>query len=111
VQTVYLFRCSSSAPDSNLELVREIVDSLRHDDENIGGYSGLLYAEGEGWSNEDGHHLTWEFSDRVTGVWWMALRREEGWETFQMDLGNRAHRTAFKTGKVPAGCESRISRD
>jgi hypothetical protein len=110
VRTVYMFRCSNSAPDSNLELVREIVDSLRHDDEN-GGESGLLYAELEGWSNENGHHLTWEFSDRVSGPWWMALRRDEGWETFQMELGNRAHRQAFKSGQVPAGVESQLWRD
>lgn len=111
VQTVYMFRCASSAPDSTLDLVNEIVDSLRHDDENIGGHSGLLYAEREGWSNEDGHHLTWEFSDRVSGMWWMALRREEGWDTFEMDLGDIKHREAFKAGEVPAGVESRISRD
>jgi hypothetical protein len=111
VQTVYMFRCSNSAPQSSLDLVNEIVDSLRHDDENVGGHSGVLYAELEGWSNEDGQHLTWEFSDRVSGLWWMALRRDEGWESFQMDRGNRDHRNAFKAGKVPAGCESRIYRD
>jgi hypothetical protein len=111
VQTVYTFRCSNSAPDSNLDLVNEIVDVLRHDDENVGGESGLLYAELEGWSNPNGHHITWEFSDRASGPWWMALRRDDGWDTFQMELGNRAHRRAFKAGKVPAGVKSQVYRD
>jgi hypothetical protein len=106
VQTVYMFRCSNSAPDTNLELVRDIVDSLQHDEDG-----GLLYAELEGWSNEEGYQITWEFSDRVSGSWWMALRRDDGWETFQMELGNRAHRQAFKSGQVPAGVESRLHRD
>ena len=111
VQTVYMFRCASSAPAGTLDLVNEIVDSLRHDDENVGGHSGLLYAEGEGWSNEGGQHLTWEFSDRATGLWWMALSCDEGWTVFQVELGNREHRSAFKAGKVPTGVETRLYRD
>src|SRR3954471_22721292 len=31
VKTVYLFRCSINAPDSNLQLVREFLDSMRND--------------------------------------------------------------------------------
>lgn len=111
VKTVYMFRCSNSAPDDTLDLVGEIVDSLRHDDENVGGASGLLYAELEGWSNEDGYHITWEFSDRVSGPWAMALRCDEGWQTFQMELGNRKHRKAFCAGKVPAGVKSKSYKD
>lgn len=100
VQTVYMFRCSINAPDSNLELVREIIDSLRNE-----GPHGLLYADLEGWSNEDGQHITWEFSDGANGVWWMALRAESGWNVFQMDLGNYEHRKAFQAGEVPADVE------
>jgi hypothetical protein len=47
----------------------------------------------------------------VSGLWWLALRREDDWEVFQMDLGNSNHRKAFKAGKVPAGVESQIYRD
>jgi len=104
VQTVFMFRCSNGAPDTSLELVREILQNLREDP------SGLLYVGLEGWSNEYGH-LTWEFTDRVTGAWEMALRRDSGWETFQMDLENRTHRHAFQAGEVPAGVESRFYRD
>lgn len=111
IQTGYLFECSISAPDSNLELVNEIVDSLRHDDENVGGASGLLYAECEGWSNEDGYHITWEFSDRASGLWWMAIRTDDGWNACQLELSDDEHRRAFKAGEVPAGVESRFLRD
>jgi hypothetical protein len=110
VRMVYMFRCSNSAPDSSLVLVREIIDSLRHDYENVGGAGGLLYAELEGWSNEEGYHITWEFSDGVSGSWWMALRGNEGWRAFQMDLGNATHRKAFRAGKVPPGLNTRTYR-
>ncbi len=106
VKTVYLFRCSINAPDTNMELVREIIDSLRDDEP-----SGLLYAELEGWSNEDGYHITWEFTGRVSGEWWMAIRGKDVWTSFQMKLGNRKHREAFKAGKVPAGLKTYKSKD
>jgi hypothetical protein len=106
VQTVYTFRCSINAPDANLELVREIVDSFRNDEP-----SGLLYAELEGWSNEYGHHITWEFTEGAKGKWWMGLRREKGWDYFQMELGNRKHREAFRAGRAPAGVEVRTCSD
>jgi hypothetical protein len=102
VRTVYVFSCSTSAPESSMELVREVIDSFRNE-----GPDGLLYAEGEGWSGDFGH-LTWEFSDHVTGPWWATLSREDGWETFQMELGNRRHRRAFRAGEVPRGLETRF---
>jgi hypothetical protein len=111
VQTFYLFRCSLNALDSSLDLVNAIIDSLRHDDENVGGHSGLMYAEGEGWSNENGRHITWEFTDGATGLWWMAIRADDGWDGFQMELGDEGHRRAFKAGEVPAGVTCQHLRD
>jgi hypothetical protein len=107
VKTIYRFRCQTGFSDtSDFELIQDILDSFRNDEPY-----GVLYAECEGWSNENGHHLTWEFSDRVTGSWWMALCEEDGWRYFQMDLGDRDHRRAFKAGKVPEGLESKFYRD
>lgn len=66
--------------------------------------SGILHAEGEGFSNETGDQITWEFSDDVTGPWRMAVSEPlGGWTRFDMDLGNAAHREAFKAGTVPGG--------
>jgi hypothetical protein len=97
VRTVYKFACSLSAPESNLDLVNAIVDDFRNE-----GPSGLLYAENEGWSGDHGH-LTWEFSDTVTGPWWATINRDDHWATFQMELGNRGHRRAFRAGEAPRG--------
>jgi len=63
----------------------------------------IIQADGEGFTNEDGYHITWEFSDSVTGEWWMGLLCKDKWVHFQMDLGNAEHRTAFKNSIVPKG--------
>ena len=64
---------------------------------------GIMQADGEGFSNEEGFHILWQFSDTAEGPWWMAVRRGGEWVTFQMQLGNRRHREAFFRGEVPAG--------
>lgn len=62
----------------------------------------ILQADGEGFSNEQGYHILWQFSDRVSGPWWMAVLEGETWRTFQMDLGDENHRAAFLEGRVAA---------
>lgn len=65
---------------------------------------GILQADGEGFSNEEGYHILWQFSDTVKGPWNMAVLGDDGrWTKFRMDLGNHAQRTAFRAGKVPTG--------
>lgn len=65
---------------------------------------GIIQADYEGFSNREGYHILWQFSDGVKGAWNMAVLSETGnWQTFQMDLGNRQHRSAFLEGKVPEG--------
>jgi hypothetical protein len=39
---------------------------------------GIFQADQEGFSNEDGYHILWQFSDRVSGDWWMAVRTDSG---------------------------------
>ena len=63
----------------------------------------ILQADGEGFSNEDGYHILWQFSDRVSGPWWMAVLQGNRWVRFQIDLANRSHRAAFLEGRVPDG--------
>jgi hypothetical protein len=68
--------------------------------------SGIIQADGEGFSNEDGFQVTWDFSDSVAGLWEMAILGKEGeWINFEMDLGNPAHRVAFLAGQLPAGVD------
>lgn len=63
----------------------------------------ILQADGEGFSNQDGYHIVWQFSDSVSGSWWMGVLEKGKWVHFQMDLGNPQHRSAFLAGEVPAG--------
>jgi hypothetical protein len=65
---------------------------------------GILQADGEGFTNEDGCHILWQFSDSVDGPWSMAVLREDGgWDRFETDMRNRNHRAAFLAGRVPDG--------
>jgi hypothetical protein len=65
----------------------------------------ILWAEFEGWSNEEGEHITWEFTPRVSGPWWMGLLIDGRWHRFRMELGNKVHRDCFTSGIVPPGLE------
>jgi hypothetical protein len=63
---------------------------------------GVLQADDEGFSNEEGYHILWQFSDHVKGPWNMALLDSDGtWVKFTMDLGDKKQRQAFMAGKVP----------
>jgi hypothetical protein len=63
---------------------------------------GILQADNEGFSNEDGYHILWQFSDTVTGAWSCAVRNWLGkWDRFVMDLGDATQRQEFQDGKVP----------
>lgn len=64
----------------------------------------IFQADAEGFSNEDGYHILWQFSESVTGPWSVAVKKVfGGWTAFEMDLGDNAHRQAFLNGKVPKG--------
>lgn len=64
---------------------------------------GLLQADGEGFSDEDGFTILWQFGAEVTGPWNMGIMRDGRWLHFQMDLGNERHREAFRRGELPEG--------
>ncbi len=62
---------------------------------------GILQADREGFSNEDGYHILWQFSDSVTGSYNMGVLKHGKWIHFQMDFGNKKHRDAFFNGENP----------
>jgi hypothetical protein len=62
----------------------------------------ILQADNEGFSNEEGYHIVWQFSDSVSGPWNMGVLQDGTWHHFTMDLGDPDHRTAFLNGEVPA---------
>jgi len=61
----------------------------------------IIQADLEGFTNEDGYHIVWQFSDTVSGPWNMAVLQEGTWHQFTMDLGDPDHRAAFLRGEVP----------
>jgi hypothetical protein len=66
----------------------------------------ILQADGEGFTNEDGYHIVWQFSDSVSGPWKMAILQDGLWHHFTMDLGDPDHRAAFLDGEMPADLSS-----
>jgi hypothetical protein len=65
---------------------------------------GILQADGEGFSNEEGYTILWQFGENARGQWNLGVMVQDGrWVHFEMDLGNDEHREAFWLGKVPAG--------
>ena len=67
---------------------------------------GILQADGEGFSNEEGNTILWQFSESVTGPWNFAILAQEGrWVSFEMDLGNQEDREAFWRGEIPKGAK------
>lgn len=66
---------------------------------------GILQADGEGFSDEDGYTILWQFSDTVSGEWNMGVLKAGRWLHFGMNLGNEQHRKAFLSGQVPEGAK------
>ena len=64
---------------------------------------GILQADGEGFSNEEGSTILWQFGEAVTGEWNMGILQDGCWLHFKVDLGNDLHREAFKRGEIPDG--------
>jgi hypothetical protein len=61
----------------------------------------IIQADGEGFTNEEGFHILWQFSDSVSGPWNMGVYKDDLWHHFKMDLGDPDHRAAFLEGEVP----------
>jgi hypothetical protein len=61
----------------------------------------IIQADGEGFTNVEGFHIVWQFSDSVSGPWNMGVLQDGVWQHFTMDLGDPDHRAAFLKGAVP----------
>jgi hypothetical protein len=62
---------------------------------------GIQYVSDEGFTNQDGYQITWEFARGATGTWWMAVMKEGAWTRFEVDLANPVHKAMFLNGQVP----------
>ena len=50
---------------------------LHFKDALFGTAGGIMQADNEGFSNEDGYHILWQFDDDVTGDWWLRVLFQE----------------------------------
>ncbi len=69
----------------------------------------IIQADSEGFTNEDGFHIVWQFSDSVSGPWNMGVLQDGTWHHFKMDLGDPDHRAAFLNGEVPPDLTSTMA--
>lgn len=69
----------------------------------------IIQADNEGFTNEDGYHIVWQFSDSVSGPWNMGILQDGVWYHFTMDLGDSDHRLAFCNGEVPSDLTAVLS--
>ena len=74
----------------------------------------IIQADGEGFTNEEGFHIVWQFSDDVSGPWNMGIWKDDLWHQFKMDLGDPEHRASFLAGEVPediTGVQVSVARE
>jgi hypothetical protein len=78
----------------------KIVDCIRTKIWNITG--GILQADNEGFTNEDGYHILWQFANDASGEWNCAVLNASGsWDNFTMDLADSTQRKEFQAGRLP----------
>ena len=101
IKVIYAFQLLNSAfEDNNYSIISVVRNAIW----NMTG--GILQADDEGFTNEDGYHILWNFSDDVTGDWHCAVLNEANmWERFTIDLGNIEQRHEFWAGKVPSSAK------
>jgi hypothetical protein len=101
VMVIYAFQLLDGTDvQDGWSVLGRVTDSIR----NAAG--GIIQADGEGFSNEAGATILWQFSDSVTGEWTVGvLSPSQEWKHYRMDLGNPTHREAFYSGEVPEGVE------
>ena len=64
---------------------------------------GILQADGQGFSNEQGYTILWQFGETAKGLWNVGVLVDDRWVHFEMDLGNEQHREVFCRGQIPVG--------
>ncbi|MGH9520799.1 MAG: hypothetical protein ACRD2D_14160, partial [Terriglobales bacterium] len=96
VQTVYAFQHLLGADsEEGSAALHALRNSLWE------GGNAVIQADLEGFTNEDGYHIVWQFAYTVSGAWNMAVLQDDTWHHFKMDLGDPDHREAFLRGEVP----------
>ncbi|HTR30891.1 MAG TPA: hypothetical protein VMH27_16590 [Puia sp.] len=96
IKVVYAFQVMDVAMiDDNYEIVSSLKRAI------WGKSGGLLQNDLEGFSNDEGYHILWQFPDDITGDKYCAVLDNGAWVRFRMDLGDPFQRMAFWAGEVP----------
>jgi hypothetical protein len=97
VKVIYALQVMDTAlKDDHFEIVSMLKTAIW---EQVGG---ILQDDNEGFSNEDGYHILWQFPDTASGDKYCAVLGADGvWQRFRMDLGDHFQRMAFQNGEVP----------
>ena len=100
-KTIYKFEIFEGSDDQygwyTLESIREAIW------EEV---EGILQNDGEGYRNEEGFFIVWQFEYEVEGPYEAAVMDKKGkWQCFEMELSDEEHIAQFKKGKVPQGLE------
>jgi hypothetical protein len=96
VTVVYAFRVLDAALlQDNFEIVSTLKAAI------WARTGGLLQNDLEGFSNDHGDHILWQFPDDVTGDKYCAVLENGVWVRFRMDLADPFQRMAFWAGEVP----------
>ena len=88
VKVIYAFQMLNAAfNDGNFEIIDAIKTRIWNKTK------GISQADNEGFTNEDGYHILWQFADNVKGELSCAVRNWLGkWEKFEMDIGDPTQR-------------------
>ena len=97
IKVMYAFRIMDAALlDDNYEIISTLRRTI------WGKAGGLLQNDNEGFSNDEGYHILWQFPDDVTGDKYCAVLVNGTWVKFRMDLADPFQRMAFWAGEVPS---------
>jgi hypothetical protein len=97
VKVIYAFQMLNAAfNDGNFEIIDTVKTKIWHKTK------GISQADNEGFTNEEGYHILWQFADNVKGELSCAIRNWLGkWEKFEIDLSDIVQRLEFQNGKIP----------
>lgn len=63
---------------------------------------GIMQADGESYSNDEGYGVTLHFAETAEGTWYLAVLQPDGqWLTGTIQLDNPEQRAAFIAGQLP----------
>lgn len=103
VQTIYVLRPQQALYDEQgWEIFNEFWTNLKDLEQ------GIVHCQGEGFTNEQGAQITWEFPGGASGDWKMAVldAEKDRWVEFTMDLANQEQRSLFLSGSLPGNLKA-----